>query len=301
MNNKQVLEIANKHRHEHGGILAILKEIQDKCGYLPENMLREVAAKTGRSLVDLFAVATFYKAFRLKPRGKHLITVCLGTACHVRGAGAVSEELQSLLNIAPGETTRDKDFTLETVNCLGTCALGPMVVIDGKYFSRVNKSMVAGLIEKAIQGLEMKNILGDKRVFPLEVSCPNCHHSLMDPSYLVDQHPSIKINLSFNDKHGWVRLSSLYGSHNLASEYHIPDDAVAHFFCPYCHSELSGIGACPECNANLGALLVQGGGMVWFCSRRGCKGHALQISDSEFPDPALKTRAPKTEPKGVSL
>src|SRR5690606_22695369 len=104
---------------------------------LPEQALREVADATGRPLVDVYGVATFYRAFSLKPRGKHVCTVCLGTACHVRGAPAVVSAFEKRLAVKAGETTSDEEFTLETVACLGACALGPIVVADGHYFSNV--------------------------------------------------------------------------------------------------------------------------------------------------------------------
>ena len=113
------------------GLIAILEQIQAKYGYLPESKLKEVSETTGKSMVDIYGVATFYRAFSLKPRGKHLVSVCQGTACHVRNSTAVADEFCKKLDVKPGNTTNDKEFTLETVNCLGACALGPIVVVDG--------------------------------------------------------------------------------------------------------------------------------------------------------------------------
>ncbi|MFC1737333.1 NAD(P)H-dependent oxidoreductase subunit E, partial [Candidatus Hydrogenedentota bacterium] len=132
--------------------LAILEEIQGEYGYLPEQALRIVADKTCRSLVDIYGVATFYRFFSLQPRGRQLISVCMGTACHVRGAPMVLEEFERQLGIRVGETTPDREFTLETVNCLGACALGPIVVLDGKYFSNVNTATVKQILEKPEPG-----------------------------------------------------------------------------------------------------------------------------------------------------
>jgi len=134
------------------GLISILEEIQETRGYLPEGALRAVAETMGRSLVDVYGVATFYRSFSLKPRGKHLASVCLGTACHVRGAPTVAEEFQRQLGIEAGETTPDKEFTLETVNCLGACALGPIVVVDGRYYSNVRTTEVRGILERARTG-----------------------------------------------------------------------------------------------------------------------------------------------------
>ena len=100
------------------------------------------------SLTDVYSLVTFYKSFSLKPRGKHIITVCSGTACHVRGGPKVLLEVENQLGITVGETTPDKNFTLETVRCLGACALGPLMVIDGKYYGQMNPKKVASTLKK---------------------------------------------------------------------------------------------------------------------------------------------------------
>lgn len=142
-----------KHNGMHGIIIAVLEEVQKEFGYLPEDALKAVAEQTGRSLVDMYAVATFYRSFSLHPRGKHLICACSGTACHVRGAPMVVDELERQLGIRAGETTSDGEFTLETVNCLGACALGPIVVVDGQYFSNVDAARVKGILKSIRAGL----------------------------------------------------------------------------------------------------------------------------------------------------
>jgi NADH:ubiquinone oxidoreductase subunit E len=274
---KEVLRIVAKHEAARGALVAVLEEIQAEYGYLPEEALRIVAEGTGRSLVDVYGVATFYRSFHLQPRGKHLVSVCLGTACHVRGAPRVAEEFERQLGIKSGGTTPDKEFTLETVNCLGACALGPVVVIDGHYFSKVRKSKVRRLIEDALNGLDKVEIGQDKRVFPIEVSCPRCNHSLMDESFTIDGDPSIRVTVSFDHKHGWLRLSSLYGSYNISAEHDIPVGTVVSFFCPHCHAKLAGSWECPVCGAPMVPMVVHGGGMVQICSRRGCKSHLLDL------------------------
>lgn len=150
---RDIVSILVKHNEDRGGLIAVLGEIQAKYGFLPQEVLRTVSEWTGRSLVDIYGVATFYRSFSFAPRGKHLIVACLGTACHVRGAPRVVEELQRQLGIKPGDTTPDKEFTLETVNCLGACALGPIVVVDGCYFSNVNITKVKGILKKVRIGL----------------------------------------------------------------------------------------------------------------------------------------------------
>ncbi len=263
-----------------GGLIATLEDIQAKYGYLPKEQLGEVAEETGRSLVDIYGVATFYRAFSLKPRGKHLISACLGTACHVRGGPVIAREIEQQLGIKAGETTLDNEFTLETVNCLGACALGPVVVVDGHYFPKVTASKVKEILEKAHSGIDQVEIDTDERVFPVEVSCARCNHSLMNPRHPIDGHPSIRITVSFANRHGWFALSSLYGSYNVDSEYEIPADMVVDIFCPHCHAELIGGAKCGECGAPMVPMIIRGGGVVQICSRRGCKGHMLDLGGS---------------------
>ncbi len=272
-----IIEIINKHNGRSGAIIAILEEIQSLYGYIPPATLEVVSRETGGSLVDVYGVATFYQAFSLKPRGKHLISVCMGTACHVRGAQAVAREFEHQLGIKAGETTEDLEFTLETVNCLGACALGPIVVSEGHYFSNVRPSKVSEIIERTREGLDIVDLDEDKRVFPIEVNCPRCNHSLMDADELIDGYPSIRVTLSFGNVHGWMRLSSLYGSYNSRSEYDIPKNTIVNFFCPHCHAELRAATDCPECGAPMVPLMVRGGGIALICSRSACKGHLLEI------------------------
>ena len=282
MNPEHIMRIVEKHSEDRGGLISTLEDIQSKYGYLPEDALRIVAKKTGHSLVDLFGVATFYRSFSLKPRGNHLTSMCLGTACHVRGAPIIAGEFERQLGISAGETTSDNEFTLETVNCLGACALGPMVVVDGHYFSNVDTRKVKQILKKARVGLDKVEVKTDQRIFPLEVHCSRCNHSLMDPKHLIDGHPSVRVTISFGQEHGWIRLSCLYGSYNFESESETPMDTVAHFFCPHCHAELNGASNCPECGAPMVPMIVRGGGMVQICSRRGCKGHMLDLNGANL-------------------
>ncbi len=278
MKTLEVQNIVKKHAGKAGGLLGILQEIQVRYGYLPQEALRIVSESMGRPLVDVYGVATFYRSFSLKPRGKHLCSVCLGTACHVRGAPKIYGEFKNHLGIEAGQTTPDREFTLETVNCLGACALGPVVVVDGRYFPGVNSTQVEEVIEQTRHGLDVELIRGDERVFPVEVSCHQCNHSLMDPGYLLDGYPSIRVTVSFRRKHGWLRLSSLYGSHRVESEYEIPLNEVVSFFCPHCHAELTGPTVCAVCGAAMVQMIVRGGGTVQICSRHGCKGHLLDVA-----------------------
>jgi NADH-quinone oxidoreductase subunit E len=281
MNLEQIEKIVSKFDGSRGGLIAILEAIQSKYGYLPKEALEVVSQKTGKPMVDIFGVATFYKLFSLKPKGKHVVSVCLGTACHVHGAPKVAAEFEKHLCVCAGETTKDKQFTLETVNCLGACALGPIVVADGHYFSHTRTTKVKEIITKVKEGLDKVEVKSDKRIFPVAVSCPKCNHSLMDNEHKLDDKPGIRITVSFGGKHGWLLLSSLYGSFSIDSEHEIPFETVVHFFCPYCHAELASSIDCPECDAPMIPLYVKGGGVVQICSRKGCKAHLLDLHKEE--------------------
>ncbi len=273
-------EIVHKHDHELGGVIAMLEEIQSQHSYLPESALKTVATETGRSLVEIYGVATFYRYFSLKPRGEHLISVCLGTACHVRQGSMIAKELEDQLGIRAGETTPDQQFSLETVNCLGACARGPIVLVDGHYFSNVKKTQVSQILKKTLKGLDAIDVTKDPRVFPVKLRCPHCNHSLLDPNYLIDNHPTVRLTISFGEKHGWMRLSSLYGSYNIKSEYKIPVNTIVDTFCPHCHAELVGSSACAVCNAPMVPMTIYGGGLIQICSRRGCKSHIMDLANS---------------------
>lgn len=278
MNPDIVKDILDKHSQKGNVLIPILEDIQARFSYLPEEALRIVADSKNMSLVEIYGVATFYKAFSLEPRGKHLISACLGTACHVREAPNIVKEFESQLGIKAGDTTPDKEFTLETVACLGACALGPIVVVDGHYFSNVGQTEVKDIIIKAAGGFETADLEQDYHIFPVEVSCPKCNHSLMDPGRIIDDYPSIRVTASFGINHGWLLLSSMYGSYKVFSEYKIPDETVVHFFCPHCHAELKGAANCVSCNAPLISMIISGGGMMQVCSRRGCKNHMLDLN-----------------------
>ena len=132
-----VAEIIGRYEHKRENILGVLEDIQDALHYLPESALKTVAESFQVSLSQVYSLATFYKSFSLKPKGKHHICVCTGTACYVRGAEKVIDKISQNIGIAPGDTTPDAHFSLETVNCLGACALGPLVVVDTVYHGNV--------------------------------------------------------------------------------------------------------------------------------------------------------------------
>jgi NADH-quinone oxidoreductase subunit E len=131
---------------DRGQLVSILQDIQGEYRYLPKDALEKVSQILDIPLSQVYSVATFFRAFSLKPRGLHLVKVCLGTACHVRGANRILERVALDLGIDPGETSGDLTFTLETVNCLGCCALGPVVVVDETTFGQITTDKVAPML-----------------------------------------------------------------------------------------------------------------------------------------------------------
>ncbi len=145
---KELSKIVDKYHHEKSSLIAVLQDIQEICHWLPPEALRLVSEELSIPLIDVYGVATFYRAFSLTPRGEHVVTVCLGTACHVRGAPLVMDRVKSKLRVEPGCTTPDGEFTLESVNCLGACALAPIVVVDGKYHGQTTVKTADQIIEQ---------------------------------------------------------------------------------------------------------------------------------------------------------
>jgi NADH-quinone oxidoreductase subunit E len=141
-------KVLDRHQRDKTAIIAILQDIQDEVNYLPEDALRYLAHTLDIPLSKVCSLATFYRAFSLQPRGKHVIHVCLGTACHVRGAVRVLEAVERTLGIRAGGTDENLQFTLETVNCLGACALGPIVVVDGEYHGQMASAKAEALLKR---------------------------------------------------------------------------------------------------------------------------------------------------------
>ena len=129
-------------------LLAILQDIQEEERWLPADVLSDVAARLEVPVTRVYKLATFFKSLSLKPRGRNICQVCIGTTCHVRGAPKLVDKFELELGIAPGETTEDMRFTVETVGCVGACALGPLVVIEGEYHSNVTPDQLGKVIRK---------------------------------------------------------------------------------------------------------------------------------------------------------
>ena len=148
MESSEIDKIIKQYRKKESAILAILQDIQTKEKYLPKEVLEQVSQKMRIPMTNIFRIATFYNALSIKPRGRHKIDVCLGTACHVRGGTKIIDKLSRDLSIQVKETTKDKRFTLESVRCVGCCSLGPVMVVDGNVFGRLTQEKVPGLLKE---------------------------------------------------------------------------------------------------------------------------------------------------------
>jgi NADH-quinone oxidoreductase subunit E len=144
---QKIKSILGRYDGDPGMLVPILQDVQAEYNYLPKEALVQVSDGLEVPLSQVYSVASFFKAFSLQPRGRHLINVCLGTACHVRGAVKVLDEIERELGIGSGKTTEDLRYTLETVNCVGACALGPIMIIDGNYSGQMTAGRVKRLLE----------------------------------------------------------------------------------------------------------------------------------------------------------
>ena len=138
MNNDRVDQIIDKHKGEASSLIQVLLEIQSENRWLSKEALDRVSEKLHVPLTRIQHIATFYKAFSLVPKGRHEVHICVGTACHVRGATRILDAVEDAIDIQPGETDLDLKFSLETVNCLGCCALGPVMEVDGKTHGKMS-------------------------------------------------------------------------------------------------------------------------------------------------------------------
>jgi len=141
-------EVLKSHDNDKNLLVGILQDVQSRLNYLPREALVKVAEGLDEPLTNIYSVATFFRAFSLKPRGRHSVCVCMGTACHVRGAEKILGRMEQELDIKSGTTTDDMKYTLETVNCVGACALGPLVVVDGEYEGQMTADKVKPILEK---------------------------------------------------------------------------------------------------------------------------------------------------------
>ncbi len=137
-----------RYQDRREAVIALLQDVQEHYGYLPREVLDLISQRLALPRTQLYSLATFYRAFSLVPQGKHKLCVCTGTACHVRGAVAVIERIQAELGIEPGQTTADRLFSLHTVNCVGACALGPVVTVDGEYHGHMTGAKVRKMLRR---------------------------------------------------------------------------------------------------------------------------------------------------------
>ncbi len=147
----EIHEIIDREARDEGSIISALEIIQQHYRYLPKEALILASQRLGVPLSQAYAVATFYNAFSLKPKGKYCLQICMGTACHVRGSPQLLDQMETKFNINAGETTPDHLFTLETVNCLGACALGPIVVVNDEYSGQMTVQKSDALMKRLLR------------------------------------------------------------------------------------------------------------------------------------------------------
>ncbi len=144
---KELQEILEKYKGEKGDLIPVLQEVQARFGYLPDEAMQRVARFLRLSESTIYGVATFYAQFKFTPVGKHIIKVCRGTACHVRGVSRILDEVEKQLGVKPGETTSDLEYTLETIACFGSCALAPVLVVDETVYGKMTPEKVTNILK----------------------------------------------------------------------------------------------------------------------------------------------------------
>lgn len=146
MNTQKVGGIVKKYKGRPGAIIQVLQDIHSEYNYLPAEAVKEAAAALDVPLSRAFSIATFYGSFSLEPRGRKIVKVCLGTACHIRGGPAVLESLEEALHIKAGQTTEDGEYSIETVRCLGACAMAPLVMVNEEYHGQVDMEKARAMV-----------------------------------------------------------------------------------------------------------------------------------------------------------
>jgi NADH:ubiquinone oxidoreductase subunit E len=148
MNEEKLAEILGKYQADQSTIIAVLQDIQEEFGYLPKDVLKTVSKEMNIPISRVLSLATFFNAFSLKPKGKHPINVCMGTACHVRGAQLILEKLERELKIKSGDTTPDGNFSLEEVRCVGCCGLAPVIMVGDEFHGKLSQTKIPGVLRK---------------------------------------------------------------------------------------------------------------------------------------------------------
>jgi NADH-quinone oxidoreductase subunit E len=157
-----VRRVVAKYRGRKRSLIPILQDVQEECRWLSPETLAEIARELDIPPAHVWSVATFYKSFSLEPRGRHVCTVCMGTACHVRGGAAVLEHFERKLGIRAGQTSADGEYTLERVNCLGACALAPLAVVDGRYYGQMNETKANAVLAAVLKPREAAKKTNDE-------------------------------------------------------------------------------------------------------------------------------------------
>lgn len=147
LQHEKIAQIVNSYPGEQRYILAIMQDVQKKFNYLPRESMESIAEHVDVPFSRVYSMATFYKAFSLVPKGRYTIKICDGTACHIKGSNVLLNQLNKILGITAGETTDDGLFSIETVNCLGACAIAPVMVINEKVYSKVTSSTIVDIIK----------------------------------------------------------------------------------------------------------------------------------------------------------
>jgi NADH-quinone oxidoreductase subunit E len=149
-----VLEVVQRYEGDSGMLIPMMQDLQAEYGYLPPEELKRLAAELGVPLARVYGVAMFYSSFRLAPRGQHEVTLCMGTVCYLKGSPKISEAICAEYGIKPGGTTADRLFTLQAVNCVGACALAPVMIVDGKYYDGVTADSALQVLRGLAEGAE---------------------------------------------------------------------------------------------------------------------------------------------------
>jgi len=145
---EKVADIVARHRTKDGPLMPILQEVNAAYNYFPESVLQYISQETGYPLSHLYRIATFYSAFSVVPRGRHVINVCMGTTCYVRGGERLMEKVSDLLAIQPDQTTPDMKFTLKSVRCIGCCGLAPAIMVGGEFYGKLTRKDLPGIVQK---------------------------------------------------------------------------------------------------------------------------------------------------------
>ena len=155
-----VAGIIGRYAGDPGMLIPMMQDVQAECGYLPQAELKELSSRLAVPLAQIYSVATFYSSFRLMPKGDHTVQLCLGTVCFLKGAGKISEALQQEFELVPGGTSPDGKFTFSPVNCVGACALAPVMVVDGEYYGGLEVDSAMELLHKIAAGEEVPESAG---------------------------------------------------------------------------------------------------------------------------------------------